>query len=44
MDFADASSEAIAAAMVEELSRTPSYRAVRSDGAERAATLIADAL
>ena len=42
MDFSEASSEAIAAAMVEELSRTPAYRPVRIDGAARAATLIAD--
>jgi pimeloyl-ACP methyl ester carboxylesterase len=42
MDFAGATSEVIAAAMVEELSRTPAYRAVSIDGAAKAAALIAD--
>ena len=42
MDFAGATSEVIAAAMVEELRRTPAYRAVSSDGAAKAAALIAE--
>jgi hypothetical protein len=42
MDFAGATSDAIAAAMVEELGRTPAYRPVASDGAAKAAALIAD--
>jgi hypothetical protein len=44
MDFGSATSESIAAAMVEELSRTPTYRVVSSDGAAKAAALIADVL
>jgi pimeloyl-ACP methyl ester carboxylesterase/predicted glycosyltransferase len=42
MNFAGATSDVIAAAMVEELGRTPAYRPVASDGAAKAAALIAD--
>jgi hypothetical protein len=41
MDFAQATPEDIAAAIVEEIGRPVSYRAVERDGAARAAELIA---
>jgi UDP:flavonoid glycosyltransferase YjiC (YdhE family) len=44
MDFAAATPDAIAAAIVEELHRTPDYRPVESAGAERAARRIAELL
>jgi predicted glycosyltransferase len=44
MDYAEAEPERIAAAIVNQLSRVPVYRPVRSDGALRAAELIAEVL
>jgi pimeloyl-ACP methyl ester carboxylesterase/predicted glycosyltransferase len=44
MDYAEAEPERIAAAIVDQLSRVPVYRPVRSDGALRAAELIAEVL
>jgi UDP-N-acetylglucosamine:LPS N-acetylglucosamine transferase len=44
MDYATSTPEMIAAAIAEELGRPTSYRPVTTDGATRAATLIADLL
>jgi pimeloyl-ACP methyl ester carboxylesterase/predicted glycosyltransferase len=44
MDYATSTPETIAAAIAEELGRPTSYRPVPTDGATRAATLIADLL
>jgi pimeloyl-ACP methyl ester carboxylesterase/predicted glycosyltransferase len=44
MDYAEAEPDRIAAAIVDQLSRVPAYRPVRSDGARRAAELIAEVL
>jgi hypothetical protein len=44
MDYATADPDAIAAAITEELGGTVDYRPVASDGAARAATLIAELL
>ena len=44
MDFASATPEVIAAAIVEELQRKPDYRPVESRGAQRAAQRIAELL
>jgi predicted glycosyltransferase len=44
MDFSAASPEAIAAAIAQEIDRKPDYRPVRTDGAARAAALIAELL
>ena len=44
MDYAAAGAEEISEAIVEELARKPVYRAVESDGAARAAALVADLL
>jgi len=44
MEYATAFPEAIAEAIVEELGRKPRYRSVQSDGAARAAGLIAEML
>jgi hypothetical protein len=44
MDFERADPDAIAAALAEEASRTVDYRPVATDGAARAAKLIAELL
>jgi len=44
MDFATATPEVIAEAIASELGRPPQYRPVERDGAQRAATLIAELL
>jgi predicted glycosyltransferase len=44
LDFDEASPESIAAAIAEEIGRETNYRAVESDGAARAAALIAELL
>ena len=44
MDFDSDGPDAIAAAIAEEIGREVSYRTVRSDGAARAAALIAELL
>jgi pimeloyl-ACP methyl ester carboxylesterase/predicted glycosyltransferase len=44
MDYATAGAEEISQAIVEELARKPVYRTVESDGAARAAALVADIL
>jgi hypothetical protein len=41
MDFETASSTQIAAAIAEEIDREPAFRAVTTEGAERAARMIA---
>ena len=40
LDWVDATPDAIAAAVVEELGRTPAYRPVETDGAARTADLL----
>ena len=42
MDFDDATPDAIAAAIAEEIGRETRYRPVETDGAARAAALIAE--
>jgi hypothetical protein len=42
MDYAQATAEEIAAGIVRELVRQPSYRPVEPDGDARAAALLAD--
>jgi predicted glycosyltransferase len=42
MDYTTATPEVIAQAMAEEIDRVPAYRPVETDGARRAATLIAE--
>jgi pimeloyl-ACP methyl ester carboxylesterase/predicted glycosyltransferase len=44
MDYASATPEVIAGAMLEELGNRPGFRAVEADGATRAARMIADLL
>jgi pimeloyl-ACP methyl ester carboxylesterase/predicted glycosyltransferase len=44
MDYASATPEVIAGAMLEELGRRPGFRPVEADGAARAARMIADLL
>jgi hypothetical protein len=44
MDFDTATPEVIAAALAEEIGRSVDYRPVETDGAARAAALIADLL
>jgi hypothetical protein len=44
MDFEDATPETIADAIAQEIGRPVGYRPVERDGAERAATLIAELL
>jgi UDP:flavonoid glycosyltransferase YjiC (YdhE family) len=44
MDYASATPELIAQAVAEEIGRTPDYRPVESDGAARAAQLIAEVI
>jgi hypothetical protein len=44
LEFADATPEAIAGVIAQEIDRTPDYLPVRSDGATRAAHLIAELL
>ena len=44
MDFAAATPEVIAAAIAEEIGREVDYRPVETDGAARAASLIAELL
>jgi UDP:flavonoid glycosyltransferase YjiC (YdhE family) len=42
MDYGSSTPEVIAAAMAEEIDRAPAYRPVATDGARRAAGLIAE--
>ncbi len=44
LDYARATPEQLAATIVEELGRTPSYRQVETDGADRAAAALAELL
>lgn len=44
LEFSSANSEEIAAAIVDEMSRVRTYRPVASDGAAKAASLIAEML